>query len=276
LTFDDGFPDSLGWDGHLALLHTADGAYRAGLAAWVRAGLDHDEKVIYTETGRTAPRGSVLSLLHEYGVGVGSGSEPDRLLLLPLERLYAPASREEIVDRALAEGFRAVRVAVEATSALTVVPWHAHAAFEQALQVLCRTRPVSALCQYDQSTATRWPLDAVTDIHAEGIRDRQLATLGEPGGLLITGEVDADNEDVLAGTLQAATSRASETFRLDLSRLAFLGGGGCRAIVSGTARFRDAGGYVLLVLPQPIVERVLRLLGCDQLRGLEIVPVTCP
>jgi anti-anti-sigma regulatory factor len=81
---------------------------------------------------------------------------------------------------------------------------------------------------------------------------------------------------VLAGTLQAATSRASETFRLDLSRLAFLGGGGCRAIVSGTARFRDAGGYVLLVLPQPIVERVLRLLGCDQLRGLEIVPVTCP
>jgi anti-anti-sigma regulatory factor len=46
--------------------------------------------------------------------------------------------------------------------------------------------------------------------------------------------------------------------------------GGCRALALGTKWFRDGGGRVLLVAPQPIVERVLQLYGLDTLLHVEL------
>jgi anti-anti-sigma regulatory factor len=45
----------------------------------------------------------------------------------------------------------------------------------------------------------------------------------------------------------------------------------CRALVTSTQWFRHGGGRVLVVAPQPAVERTLRLLDIDQLPGLEVI-----
>jgi anti-anti-sigma factor len=70
--------------------------------------------------------------------------------------------------------------------------------------------------------------------------------------------------------VQAAT-RVSEMVRVDLRRVSFLSAGGCRALAVGTQQFRDRGGRVLLVAPQPVVERVLRLYGMEALTHVELI-----
>jgi hypothetical protein len=49
----------LDWDGHLLLLHHSEQERSAKLAAWVRRGLENDEKVIYTEVDGRSDKGSI-------------------------------------------------------------------------------------------------------------------------------------------------------------------------------------------------------------------------
>jgi anti-anti-sigma factor len=251
----------LGWDGHLLLLHGSESERLSGLVAWVRRGLERDEKVIYTEL----PYRSMSVVLERYGVDVVAATAQGRLTGLPLAQFYAPGSQIEAVECALAEGFRAVRMAAEASAVLTAVPVDTYTAIERGMDELCHTHPVSALCQYEEATMTSAQLRQVTALHADGVRQRQLSTVPDNEGLALVGEVDMSNDYLLMCTLEAATSRADGTFRLDLSRLGFLGAGGCRAVVQASQGFRERGGDLLLVAPQPQVEQILRIVGLDRL-----------
>jgi anti-anti-sigma factor len=124
---------------------------------------------------------------------------------------------------------------------------------------------VSALCQYDRRVATGATLDEVAGCHADGVRETQFETADRDHGLAIAGEIDFTNDEVLAATLRAATSSASGVFRVDLRQVTFLSAGGLRALAQGTQAFRDQGGDIVLVCPQPRVDRSLKLLAVDQL-----------
>jgi anti-anti-sigma factor len=144
------------------------------------------------------------------------------------------------------------------------------AAVERTFDRLCRTRPVSVLCQCARSVTMGYRLREVTTVHLYGVRERQLRTAATGGGLVLAGEVDISNDDLVFAAAQAATSRASAAFRLDLRGLAFLSVAGCRALEEGTERFRAAGGNVLVVGAGGIVRRVLRAVGSDALARFEL------
>jgi len=259
----------LEWDGHLLLLHRSESERRSGLAAWVRRGLELDEKVIYTEIGAAAS--SVLSVLQDSGIDVASATAEGRLVVLPLSEFYPPGGQRDVVARALAEGYRAVRMSVEASAALSAVPRPRSVDYERTMDELCRTHPVSALCQYDRAETTGERLHQAAEGHVNGIRERQLSTSGSDRGLIIAGEIDMSNDELLMSAVRAATSLASGTFRLDLSRVTFLGVGGSRALAHGSQQFRDRGGILVLVGLSPTLERILRVLRLDQLPHIELI-----
>jgi anti-anti-sigma factor len=262
----------LGWDGHLLLLHGSERERRSQLAVWVRRGLERDEQVIYGQDDTVAPQRSILAVLAQQGVDVSAATAKGRLLVRPLAAVYGdgPGGQVERIKRALAEGYRGVRTSGEATAARTGAPEEIYAGLAGSLEQLCRTYPVSALCQYDRATTSAGRLEQAVATHG-GLRESQLHTAQADGRLQLAGQVDASNEPVLLAAVQAATSTALGRFWLDLRRVATLSVGGCRALVIGTQQFRERGGQVvLLVAPQAIVERVLRLVGLDAVNNVEI------
>jgi anti-anti-sigma factor len=261
----------MGWDGHILLLFRSEEERMSRLAAWVRRGLARGEKVLYTEAETESPRRSMHGVLRRHGIDAAAAAAEGRLAMLPLPEFYPRGGPEEVVERALAEGYAAVRLTAEASFVLAGLSEDAYADNEQKLDVLCRTHPVSALCQYDQKHTTGGWLRRVAASHVAGIRDRLLNTGDSDGDLALAGEIDISNDDLLAYTLQAATSAATGTFRLDLSRVTFIGAGGCRALAIGTQEFRSRGGRLLVITPQPGVEQVLRTVLFDRLDRVELV-----
>lgn len=263
---------ALGWDGHLLLVHRSEAERSAKLAAWVRRGLENDEKVIYTEARGQQAEGSLLAVLRGNGVDAASAAAEGRLSVIPTPEFYPAAGQLPVVERALAEGYRGLRIAAEATTALTYLPWPAYMAVERGIDKVARTHRLSALCQYGTASVVKDHLPDVAGSHVSGIRERMLSTDGHVDGeLILAGEIDMSNEELLACALRAAASRARETFRLDFRRVRFLSAGACRVIDEGTRQFRNGSGTVLLVGPTPMIANVLRLSGVASLDGMKLI-----
>ena len=272
---------TVGWDGHLLLLHRTEAERCAALASWVRHGLEADEKVLYTERRDEAPDRCLLGVLERHGVDSGAAVAEGRLSVLPLPQFYPAGGQEALVEQALDEGFHRVRLSAEARVALTGVAQDAYEHFEDAMDVLCATRPVSALCQYELGTTTGWWLRRAAGTHLTGLRETQLRSAPADGGLALAGSVDVSNDTVLAAMLVQATGAhpgAETTGRaddgllwLDLTALDFIDVSGCRALATATERFRREGGAVAVLAPAPVVDRTLRLMGLDEMPGVAIV-----
>ena len=272
----------LGWDGHLLLLHGSELERGSRLAKWVRRGLERDEQVVYGQDESVAPKRSVLAVLAQHGIDVQAATADGRLLVLPLDAVYGAGTGGLMarLEQAWAKGYRGVRTSGETSVGRTGAPEEVYPGLAATLERLCRTQPLSALCPYERGTTVGARLEQATAAHTGGIRESQLHTTTTDHGLILAGEVDASNELLLLAAVRAATSPASiptatstvpGTLEIDLRRVSFLSAGGCRALAVGTQQFRDQGGGVLLVAPQPIVERVLRLYGLDALTHVELI-----
>lgn len=266
-------PVPLGWDGHILLLYGAESERLAALAAWARRGLENDEKVIYTEARETPPEQTLVRLLQNDGIDAATATAKGCLVVQPPAEFFPPDGQAGMLQRALGEGYRGLRLSAQASSAVTVMPQAAHDEVERAFDQLCRTQPVSALCQYEQ---LGMPGDRLQDVAAShlsgGIRQRALSVAQHVGHLVLAGEIDVSNHDILTCALRAAAGQAPQTLRLDVRQVDFLGAAGCRALDDGTFRFRRQGGRVLLVEPKPWVERILRVARVDQLERIELIP----
>jgi anti-anti-sigma factor len=254
--------EALGWDGHLVLLHRTELDRRSGLAAWVRRGIERDEKILYAESEDESPQRSVLEVLRNQGIDVHAATAGGRMQVVPLPEFY-PTGYRPMAERALADGFRAVRVSGEVEAVLRFLSEDAYAAVERHVDGWCRTGRFSSLCQCSDAISHASWLPRMTALHAKGIRELRLHTSGSEHGLVLAGEMDLTNQDLLTDVLRAATSGADSTFRLDLSRLTFLGVSGTWALLEGTQQFREQGGRLRLVAPQPMVERALRAARVD-------------
>ncbi|MER7460582.1 STAS domain-containing protein [Micromonospora sp. NPDC126480] len=86
-----------------------------------------------------------------------------------------------------------------------------------------------------------------------------------------TGEVDIATVGALRSALWAAPARS--VLRLDLSGVRVLSAAGVRALAAAHLRFRAGGGELVLVGPDPVVARVLRVTGlCRVVRVVDDVP----
>lgn len=270
MVFSEELQSALGWDGHLLLLHQTEPERHLELAAWVRHGLKRDEKIIYTQLEDEPPARSILTLLANQNININGALRRKQFELLPLHEFYSPDGQLPLVEMALAEGYRAVRLSAEANAALSILPKARHHELESAMEEMCRTHPVSALCQYDRAMLTDDRLHEVASTHVRGVRASQLHTGGQADHLVLAGELDASTSDLLAAVLRAAGTDSPGVLRLDLSRVTFLSVVAARALVEGTQGFRACGGRVLLVAPPTDIEWFIRALGVDRRVRVEL------
>lgn len=254
----------------MLLLYEAESERRAGLAAWVRRGLERGEKVIYAD-GPVASQDSLVAVLEATGLDTGAARRDGRLAVLPLEEFYPPAGQDGVVERALAEGFSAVRMSAEATAALTLLAPDDYLRTERTMDLLCRTRPVSAMCQYARAAMTGPALRATVEAHVIGVRQTRFATGDIGHGLVLRGEIDLVNADVFAAVVATATSRGGGPVWLDLAAVDFLDVAACRALLTASGDFRAKGGQLVLVAPPLEVERTMRLLGLAAEPGVHLL-----
>ncbi len=263
---------SLGWDGHLLLLHRSEQERRSSLEAWVRRGLERGEKVIYTEVPATPAERSLPAVLAQRGLEVATATAEGRLVVLPPEDFYPPGGQAEVVKRALADGFPGVRLSADSAAALSVLTAAGYADAERSLSDLCRSLPVSALCQYDETATSGGGLRPLVSVHLGGVRTARLATGTAYGAVAVAGEIDISNEDLLSAVLDTATATAAGTLHVDLSGVTFLGAAGCRALLQGTDAFRRGGGRLVLDAARQSVDHLLRIVGIDRAPGVELAP----
>ncbi|MGZ4537285.1 MAG: MEDS domain-containing protein, partial [Nocardioidaceae bacterium] len=268
---------SLGWDGHLLLLSASEPERRSLFGAWARHGLELGERIVYayadTCAGEASLRHWVPSALAADGVEVTSASTDGRLSGVSMTELCQPGGPGRVLERAQADGFRGVRITGDVAEVLTAMPGSTHIRIEQALDELCATRPVSVLCHCGRAEITADLANEIIELHPAGIRELMFNTADRGDRVVLAGEVDLTNEQVLEHAVRGTANRSNGTLRLDLSGLTFLSCGGCRALAVGTQPYRDRGGTVQLADANPLVNQVVCLFGLDRLPGVRLVGV---
>ncbi len=250
------------WDHHLLLLYRDERHREASVASWVQRGLDLGEKVFYTSLSDDT---SLLSSLSRLGVDVERATEEERLSVLPLEEFYPDTGHAELVGQALDEGFPGVRLSSAAGAARSYLSEDRHHAFEQAMNGLCASMPVSAMCQYDARRTVGPRLSSAVDSHPGAARDDNMRLYRSAGQLYLTGEIDVGSARLLDLALRRACGlEQSPAVSIDLSGLTFVDVEGCRALLLGTNAFRSAGGTLFLEDAQPHVRRTMTLLGVER------------
>jgi anti-anti-sigma factor len=255
-----------GWVGHLLLPYASAAERVLGLAAWAQDGLEQRERLVCAELPAPA---AVVPLLARCGVAAPEAEASGALEAVPVDdvpALAAPARLGEHLERALDDGYRGLRLSLEIPAA---APSLCADVAGSARQVGGAGR-ISLLCRHDRGTRRRH-LPALVAAHPDGLRTANLTTRPVGEGLALAGEVDISNVELLGAALEQAARGSRPTLWLDLTDLRFMDVAGCRELASSTRGFRNNGGTVLLVDPLPPVAHVLRLLGVDQLRGMEIL-----
>ncbi len=269
----DGARPGSEWDGHLLLLHDLDAEWHAAVAAWVQRGLGLGEKVIYTQ-GPAERDHSVIDALEAHGVDAATAVAEGRLAVLPPAELPSVNGQRQLVDRALAEGFPAVRLSTGDAAVMTMLSPGDYLSVEERIDELVCTLPVSVLCEYVPASTTGPGLRDVVGVHLPGIREARFHTGTGELGLVLRGEVDAGSGEVLEAAVTAFTDVPPDVLCLDLAELSFVDVAACRALAHGSGDFRASGGQLLLVAPPPPVERTLRLLGLSDLPGFQLIERT--
>ena len=260
--------------GHVLLLHGSEAHRVAALCAWVRHGLDRHDCLVYPRGRQDADEERLLDSL----AGAEAAQRADvvaavaagRLWVLDAGDYYPPGRQRELVTRARADGFPGVRMFGEAITALATLGESGYAAFERESERLCSAGDVSILCTYDEDFVPRRIVVENVAAHEAGLLGDLLSAATADGSVLLTGELDAANADVLEAVLEAAATRLGEHEHLTvvLAGLSFCDVAGARALLSGSHRLRARGGRLQLVSVRPAVQRALELLGVTEFPGV--------
>ncbi|WP_344146845.1 MEDS domain-containing protein [Nocardioides koreensis] len=251
------------------LFYSEESQRHAGVAAWVRRGLELGSKILYTQPEGDPPDRSLPGLLQDEPDAL-EAMERGQIQVVPADpSTYDPVFIEAVVDGALSDGYPSVRWSGDASTAWGVIPRSRHELVEQATDELCTSRPLSVLCQYSALECSD-AIGPLSQSHGGGLREQRFQAAPVEGGLAVAGELDATNQRTLSSLLTTATAAAErDPFVVDLSWVDFLDLPGARAVLLGTLDHRSSGGRVRLQAPQPHVAQLLRLLGIDRAEGIQ-------
>jgi anti-anti-sigma regulatory factor len=252
------------------MLFASEQQRRAGVTAWVQRGLETDAKIVYVESAQVPAAQSLLNLLTEQHIDVAPAVRRGQLQVVDPNVGLGPRWQAQLVEDGLAAGYPAVRLGGDAGTAATVMSPTAHVDAERAADELCSVRPMSILCQY-ASDLPATLLERACATHAGGVRDGKLQIIPIREGLAVAGEVDLSNLAALRVALAAECAHLpdeSTAFVVDLARLDILDVAGARTLVSGTSPLRSRGVVVRMRSAVPLVDRLLRQLGVNDIDGL--------
>jgi anti-sigma B factor antagonist len=89
---------------------------------------------------------------------------------------------------------------------------------------------------------------------------------GESGPVIVlSGESDLMSAGQLSELLSTQLSTGAQNLMIDVSELSFADSASVRALVLAARTLRERGGSLVLIRPQPVVARVLELMGVTEL-----------
>lgn len=257
--------------GHYCVSFETDTARACAAAAFVRAGLRADDKVVYlAHAGPERVPGSLAARRVNPDPHVASG----RLVVHEAWRMRLSAKTDRVLDllhglldEALGQGYSRLRLIQELSGLIgTALPAEALADLETAITSWMSGRPALALCQYDgrryapdQLAAAERPHTASLTAepqHEDGLLRIQRTRL--PPGLALIGEIDITNRAALADSL-ASLVDAGGDIHVDISELAFIDADAAELLIDTAADLRPAGRALVLDGPRHGLRRLLAL-----------------
>jgi PAS domain S-box-containing protein len=172
--------DELGPGDHLCCIYETEAEHRAVLTPFLRQGLERGEKVLYVVDEHTAE--AILDYLRDDGFGVEQYLESGQLSILSHDEAYTRggsfdpdamiALLEAETERALSEGYTALRVTGEMCWALRGLPGSERLIeYEAKLNQFFPGRRCLAICQYDRR---RFDPEVLLDV----LRTHPMAVMG--------------------------------------------------------------------------------------------------
>lgn len=258
---------------HLCWVHDDDESFGDAVRAFLAGGLVRGERLLCVGDRAIAalddPSGSLgdvaalmaggaletMTVLEVYAAAGPLAADPQRAF-------YDAATR-----RAIDDGYRGLRVVAEVTELAAdpglieeLVRWE-HAADE----FIASGSGMSAMCAYrgDLPPAT---LGAVLAVHPLSHGPDQLSPFRlffDDDRIVLAGSVDTFSADRLA-TLLAGTPTGRSAL-LDLGGLEFIDVAGCRALAGWVGELRTRGVPLEVRGASPLLQRVWRILGLDDL-----------
>jgi anti-anti-sigma factor len=255
------------------------------VAAFVRDGLDRGDKVVcLTDALEPAELATELS---ERGLPIEASTCSGQFEATPSVSAYGAGGAFDPaqvisglrtrIDGALAEGYPGLRISADMVWALRPMSGLEQLlTFEVQFNELLASRPATVVCQYDRvgfdavslagASAAHGRAVAAVTYHADAVL--RICRQHIPPGIRVAGELDYRGLDALTRALSEAVRLDNHLF-LNLSQLSFIDVAAA-GVVLQTA-YGLVGGKLMTVVCQPVVGKVLRALGGDQLAALKLI-----
>jgi anti-anti-sigma regulatory factor len=254
------------------------------IAAFVRDGLDGGHKVLCHTDALTAQE--LAAELTDRGLPIRESVRTGQLEVSPVGAVFVPdgafapgrvidALRAHI-DQAQRAGYAGLRITADMGWALRPVAGVEHLVeYESRLSELLAESRATAVCQYDRQGFDTVTLASVTAAHGSAVaavtyhHDAVLRICRQylPPGVRIAGELDYRGLDALSRALSEAVRIEGDLF-LNLAQLRFLDAAAAGLILQTAP---SLGGNRMTVVCQPLVGKVLRLLGADEIANVRLV-----
>ena len=265
---------------HACLLYGSEDERATVVAAYVRAGLDAGERVIYvTDDGRER----VVAALGTAGLAVGDRELDVRPVAAVqgapggLDRDATSALWRAEAAAATADGFTGLRILGELGCVADVEDLPA---YERALAGVLGEVPATALCLYDGRRFGAVELLRAAEAHPAVLcgaahhhveppvaEDALTAALAGPRRIRLAGTADLATAPALADVLALTMGRGGD-LSVDAGALAFADSAGMQPLRDAGSRLAAAGHVVRVEGAPPQLRRLADLLGLDEGPGL--------
>lgn len=278
------WPDAVASGAHACCVLSTDAQRRAAVGRFLGDGYARNERLLYLADSSSTD--AVVGMLEGVGIDGAACAASGRLEVRSSTDSYLAGgtfdanrvkdSLREETEAAMASGYAGLRVVGEMTWALRGAPGSDRLpAYEADVDDLFADGRLTAMCQYDRRGFPAAVLAAAVAPHrvvgsapwGDLPGGFVLDGAGDDGVLRLAGEVDFND----AALLQACVAQAAADgpIELDLSAVRFVDVAALGAIVSAAAR-TGPGREVCLRGAQPLVRRVLALMGWDDTPGLRV------
>jgi anti-anti-sigma regulatory factor len=205
--------DTAGAYGHVCWAYDDPAVFHERARGFLADGLAAGLRVRYAATGH--PDAAVERLGHVDGLP--EALRRGAVLVVPLDRAYPgdgvldPTAQvreyASATEEALAGGYAGLRVIADATALVrTPEQRDAFARYEHLVDRYMRTRPMTAMCAYDLRVLGAPAVAELACLHPEAgpgqVPFRLYARHTADGGVALAGDLDADDDELFAATLE--------------------------------------------------------------------------
>lgn len=285
--------DEAGHSDHLCLTFADEAEQRRVVTSYLLGGLERGERVMYFADQNTPQQ--VLGWLREAGTDPWRALDRAQLTVTTADDSYlaegffdpdtmVAALTREVAD-SLEAGYTGFRVSGEMGWARRDIPGAERLAeYETKVNDVFAGHRASAICQYDARLFDAAALDEFDRSHPGAVQQEPLYTSSllrlipsfrrGQRSLRVVGDVDYHSSRALAAALETALDWPGD-ITVDMSGLQFIDLAGVRALVR-TAEWLPAGRRLHVADLDPMLSRVLHVVGWDRIPGLTVTASEVP